>query len=288
MDATASAPPADRWFDGPGIRIHGLDWGGPPDGTPVLFLHGVGGNAWAWADVAPRLRPVLPGHRLVALDGRDGGDTDHPPTGYGRDDFVADVLAAHDALGGRPMVLVGHSRGGWLAAWLAAQHPERVARLVLVDPARLMFASAEASDGFYRWVLGALGPFESEAAALAAGNAEYPEARWSPVRQKSFLFGLRRRDDGRLVGKLPPEVVPHLQRAREGGEVVTAALSRIQAPTLILVATRQSDARIQDKLDYAARIPGAEVVRLEGSHFLHTDCPEEVAAAIASFVARPG
>jgi pimeloyl-ACP methyl ester carboxylesterase len=279
------APPADRWFDGDGIRIHGLDWGGPADGTPVLFLHGVGGNAWIWDDVAPRLRAALPGHRLVALDGREGGDTDHPATGYGRERFVADVLAVHDALGGRPMVLVGHSRGGWLAAWLASQYAERLQHLVLVDPARLVFESAEVSDGYYAGVRGALGPFESEEAALSWARAADPRASFSPVRVRSFLFGLRRLPDGRLVGKLPPEVISQLQAAREDGDAVAAAVERIGVPTLLLVGTRQAEERIAHRMAYAERIPGVTVVRIDGAHFIHTDAPAEVVAAIAAFVA---
>ncbi|MGP1675016.1 MAG: alpha/beta fold hydrolase, partial [Candidatus Limnocylindrales bacterium] len=78
----AANPPSERWFEGHGIRIHGLEWGDRPAGTPILFLHGVGGNAWVWDDVAPRLATTLPGHRLVAIDQRDGGDTDHPATAY--------------------------------------------------------------------------------------------------------------------------------------------------------------------------------------------------------------
>jgi len=281
------ASPTNRWFDGDGIRVHGLDWGGPEDGTPVLFLHGVGGNAWIWDDVAPRLRAALPAHRLVALDGRDGGDTDHPASGYERERFVADVLAVHDALGRRPMVLVGHSRGGWLAAWLAAQHPERVERLVLVDPARLVFASRGDADGYYAGVRAALGPFDSEGAAVAWATRADPRAAFSPVRIRSFLFGLRRLPDGRLVGKTPPEVVPQLQAAREDGEAVTAAVARISVPTLLLVGARQADERIAHRLAYAERIPGLTVVRIDGSHFLHTDAPAEVAAAIADFVGAP-
>ena len=282
--ADAGPPPADRWFRSGGVRIHALDWGGPDGGVPVLFLHGVAGNAWIWDDVASRMRGALPDHRLIALDGRDGGDTDHPPTGYERDDFVQDVLAVHDSLGARPMVLVGHSRGGWLATWLASQHPERVAALILVDPARLVFATSDDADAFYDWVLGALGPFDDEEAALAALAREYRTASWTQARRRSALFGFRRDADGRLVGKLPATVVPQLRRARDGGEVVTEALAQITAPTLLLIAERQSHDRRADKLAYAERIRHARVVRLDGSHFLHTDLPEAVAGEIVAFV----
>ncbi len=284
MTARGPDRPVERWFDGHGIRIHALDWGGPEAGTPVVLLHGVGGNARIWDDVARRLREALPDHRVIALDGRDGGDTEHPAEGYGREDFVGDVLAVHDALGDAPMVLVGHSRSGWIAAWLASQHPKRVARLVLVDPARLVFASNDEASGFFDWVRESLGPFASEEAAVAWAQSHDRRAAWTPVRTASFLAGFRRLPDGRLVGKLPLEAVPQLRRAREGGETVTAALGAITAPTLVFVAERQSSARIADKVAYVERIPGARELRLDGSHFLHTDLPEAVAREIAAFV----
>ncbi len=281
----ARVDPADRWFDGAGIRLHGLDWGGPADGPAILLLHGVGGNAWIWDDVAPRLRAALPDQRVVAVDQRDGGDSDHPRDAYGRADFTADVLAVVAALGARPLTLVGHSRGGWLAAWIAAAHPEAVERLVLVDPARLAFADAGASDQFFAWVDGSLGPFASPAAALEWARAQDRAADWTAVRRRSFLFGLREAGDGSLVGKLPREAVAHLQEARRDPTEVTAAVAGIRQPTLLLVAERQSPARRADKLRYADVIGGAIVRSIDGSHFLHTDAPAEVAAAIAAFVA---
>ncbi|HEX5451211.1 MAG TPA: alpha/beta hydrolase [Candidatus Limnocylindrales bacterium] len=169
MTVSQSGPadsPRDLILPGAGIRLHGLDWGGPADGQLVLLLHGVGGNAWIWNAVAPRLRQSLPGHRIVAIDQRDGGDTEHPPMGYRREDFAADALAAQRALSDRPMVLVGHSRGAWLASGIAGEHRERVERLVLIDPARLVYASGGDADRFYAWVYGSLGPFASDRAAL--------------------------------------------------------------------------------------------------------------------------
>ena len=280
--------PRDRWLPGAGIRVHALDWGGPEDGTPLVLLHGVGGNAWIWGDVAPRLASALPGHHVVAIDQRDGGETDHPPAGYGREAFIGDVLAVQDALGGEPMVLVGHSRGGWLAAALAAAHPDRVARLALVDPARLVFATSGDADAFYRSVARSLGPFADADAAIAWARGEDPEAAWTPTRVRSILAGLREAPDGTLHGRLPPGVVPQLREAREGGGAVTEALGRITAPTLLLVGERQAPARVADKLAYADRIPHARIVRLPGTHFLHTDLPDAVGDAIVALARDEG
>jgi pimeloyl-ACP methyl ester carboxylesterase len=287
VTASSSHPltePADAWFDGYGIRIHGLDWGGPPDGPLVLLLHGVGGNAWIWDDVAPRLRRAVPGHRVVAIDQRDGGDTDHPPSDYSREAFTADVVAVARALSDRPIILVGHSRGGWLASWIAAVEPGLVERLVLVDPARLAFADDGAADTFFAWVNGSLGPFDDAEAAVAWAADQDRHATWSPVRRRSFLAGLRTAEDGRLVGKLPRGAVDRLKDARADAAAVTAAVADLDIPTLLLVADRQSSERRADKLRYADLIRGVTTVPIGGSHFLHTDAPGPVADAIATFV----
>ena len=285
--------PVDRWFDGDGIRIHGLEWpptagdgGGPADAPLVLFLHGVGGNAWIWDDVAPRLGALVPDARLVAIDQRDGGDTEHPADDYGRAEYSADVLAVHDALGGRPMTLVGHSRGGWLAAWIAATQPDRVAALVLVDPARLAFGDAAAADTFFAWVEGSLGPFDDAEAAVAWAQAQDPHARWTDVRRRSFLFGLRRAEDGRLIGKLPRGAVARLRDARADATAVTDAVQGLTVPPHVLVAERQGAARRADRQRYVELIPGATAQTIDGSHFLHTDRPAEVAEAIAAVIRR--
>ena len=279
-----SVEPADRWFTGHGIRVHALDWGGPEDGPVVLMLHGVGGNAWVWDAVAPLLARALPDHRVVAIDQRDGGDTDHPETGYEQSDFIADVAAVHDQLGGGPLALVGHSRGAWLATAFTATHPERVRQLVLVDPARLAFADETAAGTFYGWVRGGLGPFPSDAAALAWAAGEDPNATWTAVRERSFLFGFERDAGGRLTGKLPVAVVDELRKARTGGAEVIASLGTLATPTLLLVGTRQSTVKVAHRMEYAERLPNVSTVQLAGTHFLHTDLPDEVAAAIEGFV----
>ena len=276
--------PTDRWIDRDGVRLHALDWGGPDDGTLVLLLHGVGGNAWIWDDVAQRLRASLPRHRIVGLDQRDGGDTDHPAAGYGRDDFAADAFAVADAYGGRPFVLVGHSRAGWLAASIAISHPERLDRAVLVDPARLMFATESDADGYYGTIRDGLGPFPSADDAVAWARAGEPDADWSETRIRSFLFGYREDAEGRFVSKLPPEVVPLLRAAREASGEVGEGLARITVPTLLLVGTSQPAVRVGHRRAYQERIPGVVVRDIPATHFVHTDQPEMVAEAIAEFI----
>jgi len=116
---------------GPAGRIR-VDDGGT-DGLPVLFVHGNGGNRTQWAAQLDHLRPR---RRAVALDLRGHGES-APSAGqdYSVAGFAADVRAAADSLGLDRFVLVGHSFGGAVACAFAGGQPERVAGLLLVDPA---------------------------------------------------------------------------------------------------------------------------------------------------------
>lgn len=284
---TASPSPQSLWLPGDGIRVHALEWGDSTErGTPlVLMLHGVAGNAWIWEPVASRLRASIGGgHRIVAWDGRDGGLTDHPEIGYEVERFGADLVAVHDGLGGGPLTLVGHSRGAWLAAWFAERHPKRVERIVLVDPARLTFGSKVDAERFYAWVRDGLGPFPSREAALDWARQRDPETDWNAARMRAFLAGLVERQDGSLIGRLPPSAVDQLRAARDRDDVVGPLLASIACPVLLMIATRQSEARRRDKLAYADQLAHARVEPVDGSHFLHTDAPTRVADLIASFI----
>jgi pimeloyl-ACP methyl ester carboxylesterase len=279
--------PRDVWFTNGDIRLHGLDWGGSDDGTPLVLLHGVGGNAWVWDALAPRLRNALgDAYRIVGIDMRGHGDSDKPEDYelYAAEHVGRDVLVVQEALGGKPMVLVGHSRGGWTAAFIAGCWPERVSRLVLIDPARITFASKQDADEFYAPVLAALGPFPSREAAIAAAIQRDPQARWTPERERWYLHGFNQQPDGSLVGKMPPWVVDRLRRAREDKDVIGPLAHNITMPVLLLVATKASEARRQQKLEYSRRIPHARVEFVDGTHYLHLDDPDRVAELIVGFV----
>ena len=115
--------------DGP---VHYVDMGGPADGPLLVGVHGLGGSHLNWSAIGP----LLTAHtRLLALDLVGHGLT---PAG----DRTADIEGHRrllsgflGAVGARPAILVGNSMGGLVAALQAADEPETVAGLILVDPA---------------------------------------------------------------------------------------------------------------------------------------------------------
>lgn len=270
--------PADLFVSGyNGVRLHVLDWGGPEMAPLIVMLHGVGGNAYSFGALAPRLH--LP-YRLLAVDQRGGGDSDKPPSGYTAEDFALDVLSIQDELGGgRPMVLVGHSRGGWQAAYIAARWPARVSHLVLVDPARITFDSASDVDDFYGPVRAQLGPFRSVDEAIAFGKSRDPQAIWNAEREHTFLFGFLTQADGSLVGKMPARVLDQLRAERETTDI-SPLLSNVHVPVLLMVATKSNEKRQAQKLAYKQFLPQARVEFVEGTHHIHIEQPDRVAELI--------
>ena len=111
------------------VRLRYLDWGerGRP---PLVCLHDHTGQAHVWDDFAMTMRSA---YHVYAPDQRGHGDSDHAEDGYDQDRFVEDLAAFVDALGLDQFTLVGQALGGWTSMLYAADRPNRVNRLVLVD-----------------------------------------------------------------------------------------------------------------------------------------------------------
>jgi pimeloyl-ACP methyl ester carboxylesterase len=280
--------PREFWIDSDHVRIRGLDWGGNPQGKTAIMLHGVGSTAMSFNMLAPRLVTSLGDrYRFVSIDQRGGGDSDKPTSGYEPEFFGRDVLAVLQAMGGGVATLIGHSRGGWLAPYVAGRWPSAVESIVLIDPARMTYESEEAMEAFYQRVRKGLGPFASRDAAIENAMRNTPDAYWGPERQASVLSCYYDAFDGSVFGKMPRWVLDELQRVR-GEDVVRPLTDSIRVPTLVLVSSRSDAHRQAQKLEYAERIAGSRVVMLDGTHNLQHDCVEQVAAEIeAHLVAAP-
>ena len=110
-----------------GVRLHYLVAG---KGDPVLLLHGYAENSHMWR---PLMGQLAKNHTLIAPDLRGFGQSSKPMTGYDKKTMAQDIHALALSLGYHREIVVGHDIGLMVAYAYAAQYPNEVDRIVLMD-----------------------------------------------------------------------------------------------------------------------------------------------------------
>ena len=126
--AAATAPQSSRVRLSTGVELQVVQRG-PPDGEPVLFLHGFTDSWFSFSRMLDRLPSRV---RAIVPTQRGHGDSGKPDCCYRVADFASDAVALLDALRIDGATVVGHSMGSFIAQRVAASHPSRVKQLVLV------------------------------------------------------------------------------------------------------------------------------------------------------------
>jgi pimeloyl-ACP methyl ester carboxylesterase len=240
----------------------------------VLLLHGQPGSANDWERVRAAIGDRA---RAIAID-RPGWNGRSDPS-----DLVGNArtaLSVLDAEGVERAVVVGHSLGGAVAAWLAAEQPDRIMALVLAAPSANQ-ASLNRLDALLAAPL--VGPALA-ATVLSAGGL----ALWTPpVRHRiATEFGLDHRYLKRVAGALlrPPTwrvfTVEQRMLIRELPQL-ERRLTSISSPTTVVSGTADRIVTPSSARQLAAQIPGAELVQLPGAtHLLPQQRPAELAEII--------
>ena len=125
--ADETVPIDSRFAEANGVRLHYLIAG---DGPPVLLLHGFAQTREMWR---PFMTVLAKTHRVVAPDLRGFGASDKPEDGYDKKTLAVDMHALAEALGMPRVAVVGHDIGLMVAYAYAAQFPESVSRIALMD-----------------------------------------------------------------------------------------------------------------------------------------------------------
>ena len=121
-------------------RIHYLVAG---EGRPLVLVHGLGVRAEVWLPLIPSF--TAKGFRVYAPDLLGYGRSDKPDVDYGialQSDIVRQFLDSQDL---RQADVAGWSMGGWTSLKLAADSPQRVRRLILLDAAGMKFHAVNAA-----------------------------------------------------------------------------------------------------------------------------------------------
>ena len=151
-------------------RFHVVEAG---EGPTVVLLHGFPTFWWTWR--RQLLSYADAGYRVVAMDLRGYGGSDHSPHGYDPFTLAADVSGVIRSLGASDAVLIGHGWGGLIAWTAAALHPEVVRAIAPVGmahpaPLRAAMVTDSAQRRAGRYTIGFQRPFIPEH-QLTAHNA---------------------------------------------------------------------------------------------------------------------
>lgn len=238
-------------------------------GPVIALVHGLGSRAEHWL---PAARLLARHHRVVLVDLPGHGQSAMPqPFSLERAAQALDLALGRE--GPEPLVLVGHSLGGLVAAAEACDHPSRVRALVLVET-----ALRPQVDG------------QERAAVLEALQKDYQGL----VRDAYRAFG---RDSAqgealyREVAAMDPAVIKPWIRLAFSADL-SARIARLQCPLLVVLAPRswpegEPWPAAAAALGYA-EAPQVRPVRLEGcGHFVMLDRPAALARLIARFADEP-
>jgi pimeloyl-ACP methyl ester carboxylesterase len=278
-DATAIPGFVERFAEVKACRFRYFI-GGPANGEPIVLVHGLGGCAANWVDVAPLLAvtrrvlvPELPGHGL---------STPLPavPNLAVFADRVAAVAERERLL---PAAFVGHSLGGVVALRLALRRPDAVSALVLAAGAGISSTTRRARYGLR--ILGIIGP-RRLVAPWADSVAGSPFLRYA-------VFGRWGAADPLILS--PEAVDGFLEGTRLTSDSVSAAravvaddvrqeFGELRCPTLILWGARDNQLPLVDGFEFARRLDAPLRVIADCGHLLIGERPDLCAEAIETFL----
>jgi pimeloyl-ACP methyl ester carboxylesterase len=222
-------------------------------GTPVILLHGLGGDGSRWG---PNIRPLAADFRVIVPDQIGFGQSDKPLANY-HHGMLAEFLARFmKAIEVPKASVVGSSMGAWVAIYFAVHYPQLLDRLVLVD------------GGSYRSPLATKDPYlrRIQNGVTTEETREFFERMFT---DKRFLTE-RVIEEGLIMRLRSAYTIGRMQEAAENGlgSVTEEQARSIQAPTLIVWGKydRIVDPSVADRLH--ATIPGSRKVIIDDAGHL--------------------
>ena len=277
-----------RYVDAGELRQHAVTGG---EGPPLLLIHGWPQTWYAWRMVMPALARDF---QVVAVDQRGIGLTDNPKDGYDTGSLARDLVALMEALGHRRFAMYGTDVGMPIAYALAADHPERVERLVVseaplpgISPSPPLFLPPLLNARLWHLAFNQLPAEVNEALVrgreaiffgaefdASAGTSKLPEAT------VSYYIDLLASDPDALRGSfgfyraIPTTAAQNQQRMTR----------RLTLPVLAIGGGESGGEGVAATMQLVA--DDVQGVVLAGSgHWVAEQAPEELLAALTTFLA---
>jgi pimeloyl-ACP methyl ester carboxylesterase len=253
-----------------GVRVAVHAWG--DQGAPALvLLHGGGLSSAEWTDLAPILAER---RRVLAFDARGCGESDRDPElRYGVRTIVEDLELVCTHLGLARFALAGHSLGAVAACVYAAERPDVVTSLVLIDGGPADHTRPSSLD-------------DPPLAFATRDHAAAALRRMLPHGFPDWYLDTRfaTRDDGSLEWR--SDIAGRVEWSRRGGEPLIPGLwpyvEALRMPTAVLRGDDSPLFRREDAVRMTQVNPNVRLVDVpRAGHFLHIDRPDAVLEALA-------
>ncbi len=273
-----------------GVALHLVE-AGPEDGPLLVLLHGFPEFWWGGRHQIGPLADA--GYHVVAPDMRGYNESEAPQevSSYHLDTLTADVVALADSLGAERFDLVGHDWGAVITWWVAARHPARLRRAVIMDGphpdvwgAQALKHPTQAARSIYVALFQL--PWLPEATLGAWDFAALRKFMQATAREDTFELGAL--DRYAEAWAHPGSLTAMLNYYRALRERTPEKLpARITPPVLLLWGERDS---FLERHVTEASLAQCDRGRLEivpgTTHWLHLEEPEKVNAAILRFLAE--
>jgi len=255
-------------------------------GFPILFVHGFSHNRHVWDDLASALPET---YRPLSLDLRGHGGSGWSKLGdYSVFDYASDLLRVLDGMEIERAILVGHSLGGNAATLFAAEHPERVSGLVLVDTGPSL--SLDAMIHVARDVSGTFQRYASVEEYREMLGRTYPLGAPAAL-DRMASSGLVERIDGSFEPRLDPGIIAPPKDPEQWTSLeqkLWSALREIRCKTLVVrggVSAMLSEKAAGEMVDGALRDAALATIPKAGHAIMLDDGPA-LLEALAEFLAR--
>jgi pimeloyl-ACP methyl ester carboxylesterase len=261
VGSSEAAPPAgEAVVDGLRVLLRTRGGGGPG----VVLLHGWGGNSSTWSATLDALAPT---YRAVAVDLPGFGESDAPVGDWTVGDYADFTLHVMDALDIGRAALVGRSFGGRVAIKLAANHPDRVDRLVLVNSAGIPQTDRA---GYRPKVLVAK-------VAKFLLSSRFTRRLSDAARERAYRGRVRESEESRVtIGTFKLVVA----------EDLSPDLAQVQAPALVVAGDRDDVVPVRYAERMADLLPHATLHVVEGAgHQAHLDRPAQFHSLLLAHLA---
>jgi pimeloyl-ACP methyl ester carboxylesterase len=283
-------PFESHYFDRQGLRLHYLDEGA---GDPVVMVHGNPSWSFYYRNLVLALRGqfrcIVPDHIGCGLSDKPGDDQ----YSYTLKSRVDDLEALLDSLQIKRCTLVVHDWGGMIGMAYATRHPDRIARLVVLNTAGFRLPERKPLP----WQLGLVRNTPLGALMVRGGNAFARGAAWVGCQRERMPKDVRdaycapydswknRIATLRFVQDIP------LKAGDAGYDIVTGVeehLSRFRAtPTLICWGAKDFVFDDHFLREWQRHLPEAEVHRFaDAGHYVLEDASKEIIPLVQGFLAK--